>query len=47
MRIEKLKKAKTIKELKETLIEIFEELDVDIENIAYDVTKEAMEKRRR
>jgi len=40
--MDKLKKAKTIKELKEALVEIFEELDVEMENIAYDVVQEAL-----
>lgn len=40
--MEKLKGAKTIKELKEALVEIFEELDVEMENIAYNAVQEAL-----
>lgn len=47
IRIEKLKKTKTIKELKDALVEIFEELDIDIQNIAYDVMTEVRENEKR
>ena len=44
--MEKLKEAKTIKELKEALVEIFEELDVEMENIAYTAVGEALKEKR-
>ena len=44
---DKLKKAKTIKDLKEVLVEIFEDIEVEMENIAYDAVQECKKKRRR
>ena len=38
--MDKLKKAKSIKELKETLVDIFEDIEAEIENIVYGTVQE-------
>ncbi len=40
--MDKLKKAKSIKDLKEALVEIFEDIEAEIENIVYDAVQEAL-----
>ena len=40
--MEKLKEAKTVKELKEALVKMFEELEREIENTAYTTVNEAL-----
>ena len=44
--MDKLKKAKTIKDLKEALVDIFDDLEAEIENIVYDAVQEAFLKKK-
>lgn len=43
--MDKLKKAKSINDLKEVLVDIFEDIEVEMENVAYDAVQEALERR--
>jgi len=43
--MDKLKKAKSIKDLKEALVDIFDELEVEMENVAYDAVQDALKEK--